>query len=284
QAQTLALDTPDQSLVPGTPDEGSDRVDEAQQGGQAKVLICHATHSVTNPYVLIEVAETAVETHRLHGDIVDPDGGVCPEAQVAPDTDQNLQDPAQANDQGQQAVVQQSSQNQVVIPNAQDASQSQQGTVQQGSQNQSVPNVQEENKAIFSRFLDEVANQGNIAAVDELFSPDVVAHQELLPDMPAGHDGVKQFFTALRSTFPDLHVTIEDQIAEGDRVVARETWRGTYRGGFQGIPSTGQQVAFTVIDIVCIADGKLVEQWATIDNLSLLQQLGVYSTAAPSGQ
>ena len=142
---------------------------------------------------------------------------------------------------------------------------------------------EEENKTIARRFNDEVWDRGDEAALDELFADDVVDHGAI-PGQPPGREGHKPQLTLFRSAFPDLHVTIEDQIAEGDRVVARETWRGTYRGGFQGIPSTGQQVAFTVIDIVRIADGKLVEQWATIDNLSLLQQLGVYSTAVQSGQ
>jgi predicted ester cyclase len=79
----------------------------------------------------------------------------------------------------------------------------------------------------------------------------------------------------IRAAFPDIHETIEDMLAEGDRVVTRSTWRGTHQGAFLGIAPTGKQVSVTGIDISRVASGKFVEHWQAADNLGLLQQLGV---------
>ena len=78
-----------------------------------------------------------------------------------------------------------------------------------------------------------------------------------------------------RSAFPDFKVTIDDMIAEGDKVVVRGTWSGTHKGEFMGIPATGKSVSFGVIDTVRIAGGKMVEHWGLMDNFRLMQQLGV---------
>jgi steroid delta-isomerase-like uncharacterized protein len=132
-----------------------------------------------------------------------------------------------------------------------------------------------DNKMLFRQFIEEVANQGNIAAIDELLVPNFISHEELPPGIPAGREGAKVLFTMLRSAFPDLQVAIEDQIAEEDKVVARTTWRGTHPGEFLGIPPTGKPVKYAVIDIVRIAEGKIVEHWAVVDMLGLMQQLGM---------
>jgi steroid delta-isomerase-like uncharacterized protein len=84
-----------------------------------------------------------------------------------------------------------------------------------------------------------------------------------------------QTVTMFLSAFPDLHWTIEDAVAEGNKVVLRLTARGTHRGAFQGIPPTGKQVTVTGIIISRLADGKIAEEWANRDVLGLLQQLGV---------
>ena len=81
-------------------------------------------------------------------------------------------------------------------------------------------------------------------------------------------------FAVLHSAFPDLRATVEDEIADGDKVVVRSTWRGTHQGEFQGIPATGKQVSFPVIDIVRFENGKAVEHWGLVDAMSLMQQLG----------
>jgi steroid delta-isomerase-like uncharacterized protein len=134
----------------------------------------------------------------------------------------------------------------------------------------------EENKAVVRRVFEEW-NKGKraaIATVDELFAPDFVFHGTgVFPDIDLAD--LKQFYSALWTPFPNVHFTIEDQIAEGDKVVTRFTFRGTHQGEFMGIPPTGKQVRFTGIEINRIKDGKPVEVWANRDELGLLRQLGV---------
>lgn len=132
----------------------------------------------------------------------------------------------------------------------------------------------EDNKALNRRFVEEVINQGNIDTIDELLDPGVVDH-DAPPGFPTGREGAKQFFAIVRSAFPDLHHTIEDMIAEGDKVVMRSTWSGTHKGEFMGIPTTGRRVTVSAIDITRVADGRIVEHWEQSDALGLMQQLGV---------
>jgi len=132
----------------------------------------------------------------------------------------------------------------------------------------------EANKASMRRFYDEVFNKKNRAAIDEFIDSNHVDHAAP-PGTPGGLEGAKQTLTMYLTAFPDLHFTVEDLIAEGDKVVARLTVRGTQQGAFMGIPPTGKQVTSTAIDINRIADGKSVEHWLNMDTLGLLQQLGV---------
>lgn len=132
----------------------------------------------------------------------------------------------------------------------------------------------EENKALIRRFVDEAQSQGNIGAVDQFLITDFVDHSALF-GMPPTREGVKQLFTMLRTAFPDLHATIHDQIAEGNKVVTRKTLSGTHQGELMGIPATGKQVAIDVIDILQIAGGKITDHWTVVDQLGLMQQLGV---------
>ena len=87
----------------------------------------------------------------------------------------------------------------------------------------------------------------------------------------------------MRSAFPDLHLTIEDMIAEGDKVAMRSSWNGTHQGEFMGIPATGRRVTVSQIDISRIADGRMVEHWGQLDALGLMQQLGVVSSPKQAG-
>ena len=141
----------------------------------------------------------------------------------------------------------------------------------------------EENKALFRRFMDELANKGNLGIVDELVAPDFVEHEPLPPDAPGGREAPRWLFAMMRDAFPDLHITLDDELAEGDRVVARLTVRGTQRGEIMGIPPTGNSIAYTAIDIVRVADGKLVEHWGVSDQLSFLQQLGAIPAPGQPG-
>ncbi len=132
----------------------------------------------------------------------------------------------------------------------------------------------EVNKASMRRFYDEVFNKKNRAAIDEFIDPHQVDHAAP-PGTPGGLEGARQTVTMYLTAFPDLYFTVEDLIAEGDKVVARLTVRGTQQGVFMGIPPTGKHVTVTAIDINCFAGGKSVEHWLNMDTWGLLQQLGV---------
>ena len=116
----------------------------------------------------------------------------------------------------------------------------------------------EENKALVRRFVDEVQSAGNTDAIDEICSPEFVNHSAP-PGAPSNREGVKQLTAMFRQAFPDSYFTIEDMMAERDKVATRKTFHGTHQGEFMGIPPTGQQVSMGLIDIVRIADGRVVE-------------------------
>ncbi len=139
----------------------------------------------------------------------------------------------------------------------------------------------EQDKALIRRFVEELFNQGNMGIVGEIFAPDFVEREQLPPGLPEGREGVIVLTTMLRSAFPDFKATIEDILAEGDKVVIRMTWSGTHTGGeFMGIPATGKKVSFGVIDIIRIAGGKLVEHWGQMDSMLMMQQLGAIPAPA----
>lgn len=132
----------------------------------------------------------------------------------------------------------------------------------------------EENEAIVREAV-EAFNQGDPEAVDRLFAADYVDHDPSRAGLPPGPDGVKQAWSMFRAAFPDLRATIDDMIAEGDRVAVRGEVRGTHRGELMGIPPTGKRVTVTLIDINRIDNGKLVERWGETDMLGMMRQLGV---------
>jgi steroid delta-isomerase-like uncharacterized protein len=139
----------------------------------------------------------------------------------------------------------------------------------------------EENKAVVHRYY-EAFNKHNLTGILEFFAPDFVAHGTgVFPDLDLA--GVKQVAPAFWTAFPDLHLTAEDLIAEGDKVVARFTMRGTHQGEFIGISPTGKQVSWTGIEIARIEDDKLVEGWVSSDYLGLFQQLGAIPQMAQAG-
>ena len=139
----------------------------------------------------------------------------------------------------------------------------------------------EENKALARRVMADLVNTGNMTLVDELVAPDFVRHDlGGGPDI-VGPEGVKLFIAALRAAFPDIQMTIEDIIAEGDKLVVRYTAGGTHSGEFQGIAPTGRKVTWAGINIYRREGGKVVETWQLRDGLGLMQQLGV---VPPIGQ
>jgi steroid delta-isomerase-like uncharacterized protein len=141
----------------------------------------------------------------------------------------------------------------------------------------------EQNKEAMRRVVEEVFNQGNLSVADELMAPDFVEREELPPGLPRGREGVKAMTAMLRSAFPDFRATIDDMVAEGDKVVVRQTWSGTQQGEFLGVPPTGKSVSFGVIDIVRFAGGKAVEHWGVMDAMGMMQQLGAIPTPGQGG-
>ena len=136
----------------------------------------------------------------------------------------------------------------------------------------------EENKALVRRFVEEFWNEGNMSAADELMAIDAEIH------MPTGEmvdlDGLKSFAATFRGSFPDWHSTLEELVAEGDRVAERWTGRGTHRGELQGIPPTGKRVEAPGSVFYRIVGGKIVEFRGQLDMMGMMRQLG----AIPSPQ
>jgi steroid delta-isomerase-like uncharacterized protein len=132
--------------------------------------------------------------------------------------------------------------------------------------------MSEANKDILRRFYAEFWNAGNVDAVDALVADDFVDHQTV-PGTPAGKEDFAALIRLWHTGFPDMSETVEELIAEGDRVVGRFTFRGTHTGEFMGIAPTGRQVSMTGIDIVRIRDGKIAEFWYAEQLNDLLRQL-----------
>lgn len=134
-----------------------------------------------------------------------------------------------------------------------------------------------QNKAIDRRILEEVYSQGDLDVADELIAADFIGHASTPGIAGQGREEYKQFVVGLRAAFPDLTITVEDQLAEGDKVLTRWLARGTHTGEFQGIPPTGRRGELAGMTVERFANGKVVECWSNTDDLGLLQQLGVMS-------
>ena len=132
----------------------------------------------------------------------------------------------------------------------------------------------DEQKALLRRYVEEVWDKGNLAALDDFLAADYRRHVSPTA-APLTRDGQKQCLAGFRSGFPDIELTLQDVPAEGDRVVFRSTMRGTHEGEFQGIPPTGKSVAVPGVVFYRIADGKIAEFRGQFDRMSLIQQLGV---------
>jgi predicted ester cyclase len=127
--------------------------------------------------------------------------------------------------------------------------------------------------------MDEGFSRGNLAVCDELFSPDAVEHQR---GNGSGVEGVKGVISALRSAFSDFRIEVEDIVVDNEMVWFRNRATGTNDGSLMGFPPTHRKVDITVIDIVRIKDGRVVEHWGVPDQLGVLLQLGLFGPGAPA--
>jgi steroid delta-isomerase-like uncharacterized protein len=132
----------------------------------------------------------------------------------------------------------------------------------------------EENKAVIRRFVEEVQNEKNEEVYDELNDPEFV-NLSAPPGAPTDREGGKVYLFGLLNAFPDCRFTIDDMVAEGDQVVTKKTFRGTHTAKFAGLPPTGKTVELQFVDIMRVRNGRIVEHWNCIDQLSFMQQLGV---------
>jgi steroid delta-isomerase-like uncharacterized protein len=131
-----------------------------------------------------------------------------------------------------------------------------------------------ENKARSWRFFEEVWNNKNLGAIDELMAADYVANS-VPPPLPPNREGIKQFVTVYQMAFPDARFRLDEQIAEGNKVVTRWTAVATHEGALMGIPATGKKATVTGITIDRHAGGKIVETSFEFDAMGMLIQLGV---------
>lgn len=134
----------------------------------------------------------------------------------------------------------------------------------------------EQNKVTARRWFSDIITQGQLAVADEIFAANHIFHDPHSPPggWPNGPEGPKMIASVFGGSFSDWDVTIEDQIAEGDRVATRWTASATHTGPLQGMPPTGKAINVTGVNVARFAEGKIVESWSNFDMLTLLQQLG----------
>jgi steroid delta-isomerase-like uncharacterized protein len=143
--------------------------------------------------------------------------------------------------------------------------------------------MSEDNKAIARRFF-ECFGEGDLDGFDEIIAPDAVDHDPYNPNAEEGLEGLKKTVAMYREAFPDLSFTVDDQVAEGDRVATRWTGTGTMKGELMGLEPNGKQSTVTGIAIDRIENGKVVETWGNWDTLGLMQNIGAIpeEEAAPA--
>jgi steroid delta-isomerase-like uncharacterized protein len=134
----------------------------------------------------------------------------------------------------------------------------------------------EENKTAVCRGFEEIFNQGNVDAVDDLFTPDVVFNSTARQEGPTrGREEYKEFVRGFLAAFSDVRFSIHDIVAEGDKVVVRATGDATHIREYQGIPATGKRISVPEMIMIRAVDGKCAEAWSMFDTMSMLQQLGL---------
>ena len=145
--------------------------------------------------------------------------------------------------------------------------------------------LSETNKTVSRRFFEEVFGKGKLNVLDEIIAKDNVnSGPGSLPGLPNGPEGAKQLITIYRNAFPDVHFTIDEQIAEGDKVVTRWTAHGTHQGELVGIPATSKSTTVTGINVDRVVNGKIAESWGIFDQFGMMQQLGVIPVPELAGK
>jgi steroid delta-isomerase-like uncharacterized protein len=136
---------------------------------------------------------------------------------------------------------------------------------------------EQDNIAVIGRFIEEVINQGNLDAADEIVEENFI-ELDPLPGQRQGREGLKEVIGIMRAAFPDIRWVADETIAAGDKVVTRFTWTGTHRGTFLGIPATGRNVTVKGVVIDRLSGGKMADSRILMDSLGMMQQLGVVPT------
>jgi steroid delta-isomerase-like uncharacterized protein len=151
-----------------------------------------------------------------------------------------------------------------------------------GGAGEAQPSDAEKNRVVARRFGEEVWGRGDVQAADEVLAEDFIEHRPA-PGQGPGREGHKQVLKVWRAAFPDLTISVDDLLADGDRVVLRWSAQATHRGELMGVPATGRRVTLTGIDILRIVDGRIVERWGEFNSTEMLQQLGALPAADASG-
>lgn len=132
----------------------------------------------------------------------------------------------------------------------------------------------EANKALVERYVEEFANSQDLDVLDELLIDDFQEHNPFAPEFPPGRDAIKAIGTGFFTAFPDVHVTIDYILAEGDLVATRHSVVGTHEGDFNGVPPSGNEVTWTELHLWRIEDGQIAEHWGEVNVMNLLIQTG----------
>jgi steroid delta-isomerase-like uncharacterized protein len=138
----------------------------------------------------------------------------------------------------------------------------------------------ESNKALITRWIEDGWNAGNPALIDEIYAPNVVQHDPSSPAPVASSQALKSYVSGFLAAFPDLHFTIDDLLAEGDKVLWRFTAQAAHTGPLMDIPATGKRVIVTGMALFRIANGTIAEVWVNFDTLGMLQAIGVIPALA----
>lgn len=129
-------------------------------------------------------------------------------------------------------------------------------------------------KATMLRLYEDVMNKGDMGAIDEILADDFVEHEELPPGMPTGKEAPRALTSMMRGAFPDFHVTVEEMLQDGDKVITRARFSGTHKGEFMGMPPTNNRFDIPLIDIVEFRDDKAIAHWGVMDTARMMEQLG----------